>query len=190
MIKKLWNWFAGIAVGLFNGGIKAKSVYLMELPTPVGVSIADQKEKMKEISMRSEKFEKLIGFVLDHEGREYENVPNDPGGETKFGISKKSFSNLDIKNLTEEQAKDIYFNEYWLPLDCDNYPDKLALAILDSGVNCGVETAKKWLPEELTPEDFLYKRLRRYANLCQQNPKLNTFLLGWLIRVLHIIERY
>ena len=63
------------------------------------------------------KFDQCIAFVFDREGRVYENNPDDPGGETKYGICKKSFPSLDIKNLTEDQAKDIYYKNYWQPLN-------------------------------------------------------------------------
>ena len=38
----------------------------------------------------------------------YVNNPNDPGGETKYGVSKKAYPDIDIENLTLEQAKKIY----------------------------------------------------------------------------------
>ena len=44
---------------------------------------------------------------IGHEGG-YINHPDDPGGETNFGISKKQFPKLDIKNLTRKDAKEIY----------------------------------------------------------------------------------
>ena len=138
--------------------------------------------------MYSDKFNLLIGFVIDHEGREYENDPFDPGGETKYGISKKSYPNENIAGLTEDRAKEIYYNDYWLPMNCDNYNIKEALAIFDSSVNCGTDTVKQWLGVNVVYTDILFKRLRRYANLCQKNEKLNRYLLGWLIRVLHIVE--
>ena len=43
----------------------------------------------------------------------YVNNPNDPGGETNFGICKRSYPDLDIKNLTKDIAKEIYFKEYY-----------------------------------------------------------------------------
>ena len=139
----------------------------------------------------NEKFEKCISFVLEKEGG-YVNNPNDPGGETRWGISKRSYPKVDIKNLTIDQAKGIYLVDYWTPLGCGGYDDKLARAILDAGVNCGVGTVLKWIAElrnEITVEKFCLKRLRRYANLCQKNPKLKEFLLSWLIRTLQIYER-
>ena len=141
----------------------------------------------------TDRFNKLIQFVFEHEGRVYEEVVGDPGGCTKYGISHQAYPKLDIKNLTEDQAKQIYWNDYWLPLKCDSYvTDKLALAVFDSAVNCGTGTVNKWLANGLptSAESFLYKRIRRYADLCQKNKVLNQFLLGWIIRVLHIVERY
>ena len=139
----------------------------------------------------NEKYDKCIQFVLKHEGG-YVNDPVDPGGETNFGISHKSYPDENIKNMTIDRAKEIYFRDYWTPLNCENYSDKTALSILDSGVNCGTGTVKKWVSEiidEITVEKILFKRLRRYADLCQKNPKLLKFLLGWLIRVLHVWEQ-
>ena len=51
-------------------------------------------------------FEEAVKSVLKHEGG-YVNDPKDPGGETNFGISKRAFPDLDIKNLTEEDAIEI-----------------------------------------------------------------------------------
>ena len=39
--------------------------------------------------------------------------PEDPGGETKFGISKRSYPDVDIKNITSDQAIEIYWNDFW-----------------------------------------------------------------------------
>ena len=70
-------------------------------------------------------FAKSLNFVLKWEG-EYSNDPSDPGGETKYGISKRAYPELDIKSLTKEDAARIYYRDYWQPLDCDSRPDDLA----------------------------------------------------------------
>src|SRR5579859_8107573 len=57
-------------------------------------------------------FSKAIGFVLANEGG-YANNPSDPGGETNFGISKRAYPYLDIKNLTRDDAITIYERDYW-----------------------------------------------------------------------------
>ena len=41
-------------------------------------------------------FSLAIPIVLENEGG-YVDDPNDPGGETNFGISKRSYPNVDIK---------------------------------------------------------------------------------------------
>jgi lysozyme family protein len=48
--------------------------------------------------------------------RGYVNNPNDPGGETKYGISKRWHPGLDIAKITPETAAQIYLAEYWQPL--------------------------------------------------------------------------
>lgn len=45
----------------------------------------------------------------------YVNDPNDPGGETKYGISKRSYPHVDIKNLTKDDAKKIFVENYFNP---------------------------------------------------------------------------
>ena len=138
-------------------------------------------------------FNKCVQFVFDREGRIYENVDRDPGGGTKFGISKKSYPNLDIENLTEEQAADIYYRDYWIPMCCDNYAAPLALAIFDTAVNQGTGMAKQILQELhsdgiLTPAEYLFKRLRHYVNLVEAKPYLSKFLIDWLLRVVKVWE--
>ena len=59
-------------------------------------------------------FEKVIGF----EGG-YTLDPKDPGGETNWGISKRAYPSIDIKNLTREGAKEIYKRDYWDRAQCD-----------------------------------------------------------------------
>lgn len=53
-----------------------------------------------------------IAYVLANEGG-YCNVPGDPGGETKYGICKRDHPDVDIRNLTPEQADAIYRAQYW-----------------------------------------------------------------------------
>lgn len=85
-------------------------------------------------------FEKLIG----HEGG-YVNNPADPGGETKYGISKRAYPGEDIKNMTLARAKALYLRDYWGPAGCDAVPDGLKFDLFDLAVNSGVTTAIKLL---------------------------------------------
>lgn len=85
-----------------------------------------------------------ITFLLGIEGG-YVNDPLDAGGETKYGISKKSYPHLDIAGLTREDAEKIYREDYWQALRCDDLPDALAVAVFDSGVNQGISPAARML---------------------------------------------
>ncbi len=83
----------------------------------------------------------LLGF----EGTEFTNYKNDLGGETKYGISKAAYPNVDIANLTEEQAKAIYATDYWLKGNCQKLKPELQYAHFDTCVNMGVNEAVKIL---------------------------------------------
>jgi lysozyme family protein len=85
-------------------------------------------------------FQKLVG----NEGGYVSNAA-DPGGQTKYGISKRSYPGEDIPNLTLERAKQIYAHDFWGPAGCDALPDALKFEMFDTAVNVGVRTAVKLL---------------------------------------------
>lgn len=89
-------------------------------------------------------FNFAIERVLKVEGG-YVNDPEDPGGETQWGISKRSYPNVDIKALTRDGAKAIYLSDFWLRVHADTMPDVLAFQALDFAVNSGIETAVRKL---------------------------------------------
>lgn len=87
-----------------------------------------------------EAFERLIG----HEGG-YVNHPADPGGETKYGISKRTYPGEDIKGMTLERAKAIYRRDFWGPAGCDLVPDGIKFDLFDAAVNSGAKVAVRLL---------------------------------------------
>ena len=90
-------------------------------------------------------FEKALEAVLKHEGG-YVNDPKDKGGETKYGISKRSYHYLDIKNLTKADAARIYKSDFWDRGRYGMLEDYLiAGRCFDLGVNCGVSRSIKFL---------------------------------------------
>ena len=90
-------------------------------------------------------FKEIIGI----EGG-YVNDPNDRGGETKYGISKRAYPNLDIKNLTLKQAEEIYYNDYWFALKLDYINElNISLELFDTCVNMGRYKASTILQEAL-----------------------------------------
>lgn len=127
-------------------------------------------------------FRRALIFVLKWEGG-YVCNPNDPGGETKWGISKRAYPNLDIRNLSEEDAAKIYARDYWDACGCDSivFPD--CVAVFDTAVNCGVGRARGWLKGSKDIKEFIQKRVDHYTLLARNDPKLKPFLNGWLNRV-------
>jgi lysozyme family protein len=89
-------------------------------------------------------FDDAFDRLLGHEGG-YVHHPNDPGGETNWGISKRSYPDVDIKALTRHAAKAIYRNDFWDRIHGDEMPDGAAFQAFDFAVNSGIETAVRYL---------------------------------------------
>jgi lysozyme family protein len=152
-------------------------------------------------------FQVAIKLIIEHEGG-YTNDPDDIGGETNMGISKKSFPNLDIESLTQDAAEAIYYSKYWLPMKLDGFKnDLLKLHLFDMGVNAGILRAAMILQnilnvtcdgiigpvtlyaannysdqKELT-DAYIAARKTHYENIVKKNPSQVKFLNGWMNRV-------
>ena len=85
-------------------------------------------------------FDRLIG----NEGG-YTPGEGDPGGETNWGISKRSYPDVDIANLTREGAKAIYLRDFWQRGQMDQYHPAIAFQVFDMAVNSSIETAVRIL---------------------------------------------
>lgn len=145
-------------------------------------------------------FDQAFGFVVGAEGG-YVNDPHDPGGETRFGISKRAYPNEDIKNLSIDRAKQLYRSDCWDACKCDAIPSPLNLYVFDAAVNQGVGVAIKLLqhilgvtqdgvigPKTLsvasqinveTAALYLADRALRYAN----TDNFDRFGRGWFKRL-------
>ncbi len=90
--------------------------------------------------------EKWLIRILDSEGGYWD----DPvGGPTRWGISKRSYPDLDIQNLTVAEAAEIYKRDFLSPLKWEKYYDGVAFQLLDFAVNSGPSRAIKSLQREL-----------------------------------------
>ena len=95
-----------------------------------------------------EAFTKLIG----HEGG-YVSNPLDKGGETKYGICKRSYPQLEISSLTEYDAKVIYKRDFWDKCRCADLPAEVRFDVFDGAVNSGVSQSIKWLQRAIGAAD-------------------------------------
>jgi lysozyme family protein len=151
-------------------------------------------------------FSKAIDFVLENEGG-YE-PPNtaDPGGETNFGISRRQYPYLDIKNLTRAEAIGIYERDYWKFDAIAN--QRVATKILDAYVNMAPYEAIRLVqlalgaiqagpivadgrlgPETISHinaadeakfiDELKFQLVRFYFEDAQANPSVTADLHGW-----------
>ena len=156
------------------------------------------------------KFKDIINDVFEKEGG-YVNDPKDPGGETKYGISKKAFPEVDIKSLTKEDAKKIYMDKYWKPSKADSIPEDLRHIYFDMCVNFGRRGAVKVLQQaansknrnkikvdggigpntinaiqNISLDRVRAYRVLRFANIVIDKPNQEKFWLGWFRRALEV----
>lgn len=164
-------------------------------------------------------FYHALSFVLAREGG-YVNDPTDKGGETNLGISDKrdgvsdGLTDVDgdgkpdtrIKDLTKEQAGQIYYRDYWYPAYCTDWPDGISLFMFDAAVQHGAKKAIQLLQEavgvsadgivgpkttkavigadaELLLNRCFLRRSRYYASIIKSNPVQGKYLNGWFNRL-------
>jgi lysozyme family protein len=105
--------------------------------------------------MYSGKFLKAFDYLIYHEGG-YVNDPKDAGRETHYGISKRSYPSLDIKNLTRDQTKQIYFVDFWVKAKCKSIDDEnIAMKFFDLAVHMGIIQATKIIQRALRAAGML-----------------------------------
>lgn len=109
-------------------------------------------EKLGYTIEETQQFLRLIERVLGHEGH-YSNDPTDPGGETKWGISKRSYPHLNILDLTREEAVVIYLTDFWDKVHTDVMPPLMDYQLLDSAVNSGINQSIRFVQRALGVAD-------------------------------------
>ena len=156
-----------------------------------------------------ERFLAAVEKVLNLEGG-YVHDPADPGGETRFGISKRSYPDVDIKELTRDEAIEIYRRDWWKKYGYGQIKDdRIADKIFDLAVNMGprrahvllqtaeVQTGGKWIDVDgaLGPltidavnshpqQDLLLAALKERAIMYYVSLNKPRFLAGWIRRAL------
>jgi len=148
-------------------------------------------------------FDDAIERILAHEGG-YVNNPADPGGETQWGIAKRSYPTVNIKTLTREGAKSIYLRDFWAPVAAKISDSALCFQVLDAAVNHGIGNAIRFLQRAIgvaddgafgpasiaalnarDPHDvhllFMAERFEFWAKL----KTFDTFGRGWVRRGAH-----
>lgn len=129
-------------------------------------------------------FDRCMSAVFSHEGG-YVHDPNDPGGETNMGISKRSYPNEDIRNMTRVRAAQIYRRDFWNAVKGDDLPPGLDLVAFDAAVNSGPSRGAKWLQSSLgvTADGVIGPQTLKAAREAQPTAVIDRACdkrLGWL----------
>ncbi len=165
----------------------------------------------------NKRFLDIYRIVMEYEGG-YVNHPNDPGGETYKGISRRAHPNwkgwqlIDQKKPVPEQlVQEFYYDNYWVRLKCDEMPYPVGEYLFDFGVNAGITraviTVQKILNvkvdgilgpvtigaiQKQDPQKLMYEllreRVRYYTTITMRNSKFQVFFLGWIRRTLEVFD--
>lgn len=161
----------------------------------------------------------IIKNLIRREGG-FVDHPADRGGPTNYGITQQTLSEHrgyevtvdDVRNLTEEEAWDIYVERY---INDPNFHQiahpALLVLIFDCAVQHGQVRAAMWLQQAAgvnddgmvgpvtldavnsQPGEQLYRRVladrcRFYGKLITRDPSQAAFAHGWANRVAEFIE--
>lgn len=160
-------------------------------------------------------FDRAIGFILEEEGG-YNNLSSDKNGETNWGISKKSYPHLDIKNLSRDAAIEIYRRDHWNIIKGDSLPELVSVVLMDMSVNHGSNKAILMFQEVIGAKQdgrigvatliklnemikgigekkvclrLIGRRAKLYIAIAKRQPSQMVFLSGWIVnRLFSLIE--
>ena len=113
----------------------------MSHPPPSDYEPAPPAGEEPPLPVPASNFDQAFAEVIGLEGG-YVHDPDDYGGETNWGISKRSYPEVDIKNLTQRGAKAIYLRDYWNRMRLPEVDDQdIAMEVFEQGVNLGTSMA-------------------------------------------------
>lgn len=157
----------------------------------------------------SDDFNRAWPWVLAAEGGDSDH-PADQGGRTRYGISQRQYPDLDMDSLTEEQAKHIYHQNYWLAYRCDRLPWPINLILFDAVVQHRPRTAVRLVqaalgdikqdglmgpqtitratqvPVAQTLDRYFVGRADLYHTIVLANSSQAAFLRGWFGRLFRL----
>jgi lysozyme family protein len=136
----------------------------------------------------ADNFEHCLSVTLKWEGG-YSNHPDDPGGPTMKGVIQREYDAWrkrlgnhprPVRQIGEDELREIYRGEYWDAMGCDDLPTGMDLCVFDAAVNSGVGRAKAWLTSAQDIDAFCETRL---AFLQHLGRLWRVFGAGWRRRV-------
>jgi lysozyme family protein len=137
-------------------------------------------------------FMAAVNDLIDNWEGGYVDDPQDPGGETKYGISKRAYPHEDIKDLSRDRAVEIYYHDYWLTpgiyrIDLQTAGrdlPALKAKVFNMGVLMGAQSAKNLLVGCDTLEEYKQACAMHFKAIVIKHPVCAKFLAGWERRAL------
>lgn len=101
-------------------------------------------------------WDEALKHILKYEGG-YVNHPDDPGGMTNLGVTKrvweewtgKPAGEQEMRSLTPAMVSPLYKKRYWDAVRGDDLPSGVDLCVFDCAVNAGVSRASKFLQQAI-----------------------------------------
>jgi len=140
---------------------------------------------LKKHEDREKEFEGFAHRTFKYEGPAGK-VTHDTGGMTRYGISKNAHPDVDIANLTKDDAKEIYRKHYFEGMgELNHLSHRSRAVVLDAAINQGKGFAQKLAKEHGDNYDKLIQgRKDHYDHLATSNPdKYGKYHKGWLNRL-------
>lgn len=168
------------------------------------VNIPEKKSVIKQVDERDKNFKAILPKILKDEGgfkpaeKDGSDVKTNKGitqdtynrylKDKAFDKSQKTADIKDVKNITEKEVKEIYYNYYYKKSGADKEKDKkTAYWMTDTAVNCGVSKAKDLRKACGTDNEKWYNsRKNTYNSIANNNSAKKKFLSGWLNRIQRI----
>ncbi len=188
---------------------------VMELVVDVAIRAAEESSALPGLpSGAADLFERSMSFTAKWEGGFSDHVA-DRGGATKYGVTQGLLDAvrerdgeppMDVRDLTKDQALEIYRSEFWIPCRCDKLPERVAMWVLDTAVNSGMYRAIKMLQAEVgakadgklgpkslakvhaqDPHDLFNRlidaRAKFVSAIVEKDQSQSVFLKGWENRI-------
>jgi lysozyme family protein len=167
--------------------------------------------------------DEALDYLLDEEGG-WSNHKSDRGGATMYGVTqgtydgwrkKKKRPQQSVRNISKDEARELYKSEYWDASSCDRLPWPVSYLVFDAAVNSGPSRAVTWcqtglgvkpdgkvgpntlaVAQRVVDEGIgsallaiVDARVVFLSRLVQRDQSQTAFLLGWWRRTLRVLSR-
>lgn len=83
-------------------------------------------------------------------GDQLHEVPGDPGGLTRWGVAQRFHPDVDVRHMTEEQARNFYHENFWRAVQAPRMPPAVRWDVFDYAVNRHPDTSIRTLQHAIS----------------------------------------